>query len=243
MFEKKEVFLFDLDGTLLNIEGEEFLKYYFGALSAQFEDLFESKEEFIELLTGSTEKMLKNDGSRSNQEAFMEDFTEKLNLSSQNEAQKIKERFDKFYQNEFKALDKYFDFDRKTPAEIINYLKKKDKKLVLATNPIFPIEAIEARLEWAAIDPADFILITNYENMSYSKPNPNYYQQILDKIEEEPENCLMVGNDLREDAVASRLGIKTFIIEDKIIEREGSSYDVSWQGSLKEFRDIIKENI
>ena len=243
MFKDKEVFLFDLDGTLLNIEVDEFLKYYFGALSEKFSDLCDSKEEFIGLLTASTEKMIRNDGSRSNQEAFMDDFMEKLNVEEEDEAQKIKGRFDNFYQTDFKELAKYFKLDKETPAEIIKYLKSKGKKLVLATNPLFPVEAVEARLEWVNIDPTDFALITNYENMSYAKPNPEYYQEILEKIEESPDNCLMIGNDLKEDAVASRLGIETMIVEDKLIEREDSSYNISWQGTLKELKELIKKEI
>jgi len=243
LFKDKEVFLFDLDGTLLNIEVDEFLKYYFGALSEKFSDLCDSKEEFIGLLTASTEKMIRNDGSRSNQEAFMDDFMEKLNVEEEDEAQKIKGRFDNFYQTDFRELAKYFKLDKETPAEIIKYLKSKGKKLVLATNPLFPVEAVEARLEWVNIDPTDFALITNYENMSYAKPNPEYYQEILEKIEESPDNCLMIGNDLKEDAVASRLGIETMIVEDKLIEREDSSFDIAWQGTLKELKELIKKEI
>lgn len=243
MFKDKEVFLFDLDGTLLNIEVDEFLKYYFGALSEKFSDLCDSKEEFIGLLTASTEKMIRNDGSRSNQEAFMDDFMEKLNVEEEDEAQKIKGRFDNFYQTDFRELAKYFKLDKETPAEIIKYLKSKGKKLVLATNPLFPVEAVEARLEWVNIDPTDFALITNYENMSYAKPNPEYYQEILEKIEESPDKCLMIGNDLKEDAIASRLGIETMIVEDKLIEREDSSFDIAWQGTLKELKELIKKEI
>ncbi|MFP4020818.1 MAG: HAD family hydrolase [Halanaerobium sp.] len=243
MFKNKEVFLFDLDGTLLGIETEDFLKYYFGALSAEFEDLSADQEEFIGILMSSTKKMIKNDGRSSNQEVFMEDFMEKIEINDQAEAAKIKERFDQFYQDQFIELDRYFELDRETPAEIIEYLKAQGKKLVLATNPLFPKEAVAARLSWIGIDASDFELLTHYENMSYAKPNPNYYRQILEKIDAAPEDCLMVGNDLKEDAVASELGIKTLIIEDKMIKRKDSDYPVVWQGSLKEFKELIKENV
>lgn len=245
MFKDRDVFLFDLDGTLLNIEVGEFLKYYFGALSQKFSDLCESQDQFIKVLSKSTEKMIKNDGSRTNQQAFMEDFMQRIGITEKKEAQKIKERFDNFYQGEFKALDKYFDLDTETPAYIIDHLKKRGKKLVLATNPLFPIEAVEARLQWVNIDPADFELITNYENMSYAKPNPKYYEEILKKISKSPENCLMIGNDLKEDAAASKIGIKTLIVEDKLIEREqdDSDLDIAWQGSLNEFKKMIEDKI
>ncbi len=243
MLKDKEIFLFDLDGTLLNIEAEEFLKYYFAAISEEFADLCADQEEFIGLLMGSTEKMIRNDGSCSNQEVFMRDFAEKIGLNDQAEAEKIKQRFEKFYQTKFAGLDQYFEIDRQTPAEIIEYLKKQGKRLILATNPLFPKEAIAARLSWAGIDSSDFELLTHYENMSYAKPNPNYYREILNKIGAAPEDCLMIGNDLKEDAAASKLGIKTFIIEDKLIEREESNFEPEWQGSLKDFKKLIEEQI
>lgn len=241
MFKDKDIFLFDLDGTLLSLEVDKFLKYYFAALFSEFEDLCTEQKKFIELIMGSTEKMIKNDGSKSNQEVFMEDFMEKMKINDQKKSDQIKQRFDHFYQNEFADLDQYFEIDRETPAEIIQHLKAEGKKLVLATNPLFPKEAVAARLKWAGLDAADFEFLTHYENMSYAKPNPNYYREILEKLDADPKNCLMIGNDLKEDAVASELGIKTIIIEDKIIERKNSNYPVAWKGSLKEFKDLIKE--
>ena len=243
MLKNKDVFLFDLDGTLLSIGAEEFLKYYFAAISAEFEDLCADQDDFIQLLMGSTEKMIRNDGSCSNQEAFMRYFTEKMGISDQAEAEKIKTRFEKFYQTKFTGLDQHFEIDRKTPAEIIEHLKKEGKRLVLATNPLFPKEAVAARLSWAGIKAEDFELLTHYENMSYAKPNPNYYQEILEKIEAAPEDCLMIGNDLREDAAASKVGIDTFIIEDQLIEREESDFEADWQGSLKDFKKLIEEQL
>lgn len=243
MFKDKDVFLFDLDGTLLTIETEEFLKYYFGALSASFKDLCKKEENFIKILMNSTEKMIKNDGSRSNQQAFMEEFMGEIGIDDKSEFEKIKLSFDQFYQNEFAALEKYFDVDKKIPYQIIEFLKKKNKKLVLATNPLFPIEAVEKRLGWTGINPADFKLLTHYENMSHAKPNPNYYQEILEKIDVKAENCLMIGNDLKEDGAASELGIKTVIIEDKLIPRESVNYPIEWQGTLVEFKEILKKEL
>lgn len=243
MFKDKDAFLFDLDGTLLTIETDQFLKYYFGALSSKFEDLCKNQDDFIKMLMESTKEMIKNDGSRSNQQAFMESFMEKIDVKSKEEAENIKERFDQFYQNEFTALEKYFEIDRENPLEIIEYLKSRGKKLVLATNPLFPKEAVEKRLSWTGINPSDFDLLTHYENMSYAKPNPNYYQEILEKINVNPEKCLMIGNDLKEDAAAADLGITTLIIEDKLIEREACNYPIEWRGSLKEFKELLKKEI
>ncbi|MGM0549203.1 MAG: HAD family hydrolase [Bacillota bacterium] len=243
MLKNKDVFFFDLDGTLLNIELEEFLKYYFEALSQKFNDLCSDSKKFSQILMAATEKMIKNDGSCKNQAAFMQDFRDKLELNDQAEAENIKARFDEFYQSDFSKLAQNFDLDKKVPSRIIQYLKAQNKRLVLATNPLFPKEAVIARLKWIGIEAANFELITHYENMSYAKPNPNYYQEILTKIDAEPANCLMIGNDLKEDAVATEVGIETIIIEDNLINRKGSDYPISWQGSLAEFEKLIREKL
>jgi len=239
----KENFLFDLDGTLLNINMEEFIKYYFDALSREFSDLCESREEFIKILMNSTEEMIKNNGKKTNQEVFMEDFFQKINISKNQSAEKIKKRFDNFYDSKFPKLKKYFQFDKELPLEIIGHLKAKEKKIVLATNPLFPREAVVERLNWAGLSEDDFDFITSYENMSYAKPNPKYYQQILDKIDEKPEDCVMIGNDMAEDTPAFDVGIATIIIHDHIIEAENGEEKIRWKGSLKDFVDILKETV
>ena len=240
MLKNRETYLFDLDGTLLTINIDEFLNRYFAALSAEFNDLYPNKQEFISNLMDSTHKMIKNNGEKSNREVFMEDFLAHLN---EEDREKIKKRFNDFYQNVFPSLKEEFEIDNQTPAEIISYLKSKNKNLVLATNPLFPREAVVERLNWAGLKEEAFDFISSYENMSYAKPNPNYYQEILEKIEESPDNCLMIGNDMKEDTAARDAGIPTLIINDHLIEDEKKDLDLVWQGSLEEFCSLIKSEL
>jgi HAD superfamily hydrolase (TIGR01549 family) len=240
LFKNKNTFLFDLDGTLLDLEIDKFLEFYFDALSREFSDLCESREEFIAILMESTRKMIENDGKKSNQKVFMDDFLTKITVDDEKD---LKKRFDHFYENRFPKLQKHFDFDNSTSVELINHLKNKDKKLVLATNPLFPKKAVIERLKWAGLSEDDFDFITSYENMNYAKPNPNYYQEILDKIDQTPEECLMIGNDMAEDTAAADLGIKTIIVDDNLIEAEDKAHKIDWKGSLKELAEILKNNI
>lgn len=240
MFKNKSTFLFDLDGTLLDINIDSFLEYYFDSLSREFSDLCESREEFIRILMESTRKMIENDGKKSNQEVFMEDFLAKITSGDQ---QELKKRFDHFYKNKFPKLQKYFDFDSSIGSELVKYIKDKDKKLVLATNPLFPKTAVVERLNWAGLSEDDFDFITSYENMSFAKPNPDYYLEILDKIEQAPEDCLMIGNDMEEDTAAADVGIKTVIVNDNLIEAEDNVHKIEWRGSLEELTEIIKREV
>ena len=71
----KAVF-FDLDGTLLPLNEEAFTKVYFGLLLKKIEGLGYEKDKFIKTLWGGTSLMYKNDGTKTNEEAFWGHFKE-----------------------------------------------------------------------------------------------------------------------------------------------------------------------
>ena len=55
------------------------------------------------------------------------------------------------------------------------------------------------RIRWAGIDAEDFEVITTYETYHYCKPNPKYFQEVMEEFGLNPKECLMVGNDVQED--------------------------------------------
>lgn len=172
-------------------------------MTREFLDLA-SPEEFIKILMKSTEDMINNDGQKVNRVVFEESFFKLLEV---NNPEEIMARFDKFYRERFPYLGEGLEVDN-TSCKIIEMLKKKGYGLVLATNPVFPPEAIRERLSWSGLKADDFDFITHYNNMHYCKPNLKYYKEILKNIGATPSRCYMVGNDVEEDMVAGRLGIK-----------------------------------
>ena len=66
--------LFDLDGTLLPMEQEEFVKAYFGLLANKASNYGYDKETLIKTIWKGTEDMIKNDGSTTNEEVFWKIF-------------------------------------------------------------------------------------------------------------------------------------------------------------------------
>ena len=99
----------------------------------------------------------------------------------------------------------------------IDRMRAHSIRRVLATNPLFPACAVEARLRWAGLRPEDFSYITTYENSTYCKPNPAYFQEILEKTGLYAEQCIYIGNDAVEDLPARQLGIPTFLLTDNLI--------------------------
>ena len=81
--------------------------------------------------------------------------------------------------------------------------------------PDFPLAAIKHRLTWAGLAAEDFALITAYENMHFTKPNPQYYREIACKLNVNPHNCIMVGNDIMFDIQpAKEAGFKTYFVDE-----------------------------
>ena len=86
-------------------------------------------------------------------------------------------------------------------------------QVIIATNPLFPRTAIEQRLDWAGIPATefDYALVTTYENMHATKANPAYYREIIEKLERQPKECLMAGDDWDRDMLPpASIGIPIF---------------------------------
>ena len=113
-------------------------------------------------------------------------------------------------------------------------------RVALATNPIFPAVATESRIRWAGLEPEDFELYTTYENIGYCKPNPDYYREIAKRLGVQPEECLMVGNDVTEDMVAQSIGMQVFLLTDCLINKERKDISLYPRGSFLQLLDHIE---
>ena len=68
--------LFDLDGTLLPMDQDAFTEGYFRLLAQKMEPHGYDAKQLVNAIWAGTAAMVKNDGSRSNEEAFWEKFAE-----------------------------------------------------------------------------------------------------------------------------------------------------------------------
>lgn len=227
--------LFDLDGTLLPMDIKVFLTNYFAKLTCHFTDI-DDPSVIQRKVLASTEVMVRdNRPDKTNQDVFMEDFFVRL----EQPAERVLPLFENFYNQEFAEL---ICCTSPTPLakEICQELAEKGYRLVLATNPIFPDVATSHRMRWAGIDNIPWEMVTTYEHCHYCKPNPNYYKEILERIGAKPAETLMVGNDTLEDLVAKKLGIKTYLVTNNLIDHGKSSYDADFEGRLEDFLNYAK---
>lgn len=227
--------LFDLDGTLLPIDLEFFMKHYIHALAVHFPNIPEKK--FGAHLMASTMAMAKSlDPKLTNEEVFWTDFTERIGISRS----ELEPTFQRFYDHDFPKLKKHLT-PTDTPRLVLDYALREGFSVTLATNPLFPLQAIVERLAWINCHEIPFRLITALEDMHFCKPNREYYQEIIDRLDLNPQECMMIGNDMEEDLVASYLGMKTCLITDHLISRGEIQVKPDFQCSLEELPLIIKE--
>lgn len=227
--------LFDLDGSLLPMDQDGFVGYYFKLLGEMMSALGYDPKASVKAVIAGTKAMSENDGSKTNEEAFWEVFGGLLGEG----VRACEPDFERFYRTEFEKTSA-FAYPTPLAKEIIREAKAKGYRTALATNPIFPRVATMARLRWAGLSEQDFELVSTYEDFRFSKPKPGYYTQVLDRIGLKPEDCLMAGNDIGDDAAAIELGMDFFLLTDCLINREGNDISSFKKGSLQEFLHFVK---
>lgn len=226
--------LFDLDGTLLPMDQEVFIKDYFKRLCTKLVPHGYEPKKLVDAVWQGTVSMIKNNSDKLNEEVFWESavsiFGDKI----------IKDKpiFDEFYEEEFNKVKSSCGYDKRA-AETVLRLKKDGYRIVLATNPIFPSRATEWRINWAGLAPSDFELYTTYENINRSKPNPEYYLEIARRLNVMPKECIMVGNDVGDDMVARDLGMKVFLMTDCLINKDNVDISQYPNGSFDELNAYI----
>lgn len=227
--------LFDLDGTLLPINGEAFEAIYFKGLSSYFLDKYEPKE-FIKLIWTATKAMVLDTSSKTNEEAFMDALQALVN----EDITWMQERFNQFYLNEFDQI-KIAVTPNPSIQKAVKLLKEKGYRLIIATNPMFPKIAIEKRIEWTGCDRNDFEYVTSFEKNHYCKPQLKFYEEVLSDLDLDASQCLMVGNDINEDMIVSKLNMSTYLITNHVIQNTIIPDSVNYSGNYDDFYQFVKD--
>ena len=232
---KLKAILFDLDGTLLPMDQSAFIKDYFGRLVRRIAPLGYAPDDIVNAIWAGSAAMVKNDGQRTNEEAFWDSFASVFG----ERIRKEEPHFAAFYREEFDEVRHSCGFLPEA-ASLIKTLKEMGYRLILATNPLFPSAATECRIRWAGLVPTDFELFTTYENSRFCKPNLRYYEEILALQGLSPDECLMVGNDVAEDMVAEKLGMRVFLLPLCLLNKNGEDISRYPQGDLSALLDYVR---
>ncbi len=230
----RKTLLFDMDGTLIDDSMDLFLPPYFAALTKKVAHLVPA-EKLIAQLNASTREMMKNcDPLRTNAQVFAADFFPKIGVPRDI----LEPLFDDFYRREYGELRTYVN---PVPAARSVLARAIDLRhpVVIATAPVFPLNALKQRLEWGNLGDFKYRLITDYATMHSSKPNPAYYQEIAKMCQCEPSQCVMVGNEVQMDILpARRAGMKTFWVTNA--GDLPTDVPTDWRGTLEDFGVLLE---
>lgn len=227
--------LFDLDGTLLPMNQDEFTKGYFKLLVNKLSPYGYDPEKLVESIWSGISAMVNNNGKQSNEEVFWMRFREIYGRK----AVEDKPVFEEFYRCEFQGARDSCGYNPKA-GETVRKLREMGLRTALATNPVFPKIATVSRMGWAGLEPSDFECYTTYENIGFCKPNPEYYREIMNRLNAKPEETLMVGNDVEEDMEAGMAaGIHVFLLTDCLINRQRRDIHQYPGGSFEQLMGYI----
>lgn len=229
-----KIVMFDLDGTLLPMDQDVFVKAYFSELCKKMAPFGYDPDLLIKGVWAGTGAMVKNMGSKTNEDVFWETFSGVFG----EKAYADKEIFNEFYRNEFDRAKSVCGYNP-VAGELIRKLKAAGIKTVLASNPIFPETAQKKRMQWAGLNPDDFEYITTYENSHYCKPNIKYYEELMNVLGYKAEECIMVGNDVSEDMCAAEIGIRTFLLTDCMINTKEKDISSLERGGFPELEKLL----
>ncbi|MFX1316284.1 MAG: HAD family hydrolase [Promethearchaeota archaeon] len=226
--------LFDLDGTLLEINLDLFISNYLKLLAQSVSHIILPKK-FIAKILKASKAVEENDGRRTNLEIYIDAFFPLEGYSYE----EIKPYFDNFYETGFSNLRQY---SRRKPEArtVIQTAFNNGYDVVIATTPILPLTAIEQRLEWAGVADFPYRLITAIENSRATKSlaNLHYYEQILKTIGYPAESCLMVGDEDK-DMIAGQLGMHTFLVLNSNTELNQSNIKSAYKGNLIDLLELL----
>lgn len=226
--------LFDLDGTLLPISNDDFLKIYFSELIRNLASAGLEPDLALKAVWAGIHAMMSNDGTHTNAELFWEHFIRTVGVT---DAAPYMALTASFYETDFNKI-KQATSKNPLVTRALDLAAANGRKVVLATNPVFPRIAQVTRLDWIDVPEDRFDIITDYSSDCFCKPDPRYYLSICERIGAAPEECLMVGNDESDDMMgASRAGLDCFLVTDYCI----ASDKFQWTGESGSFADLVKK--
>lgn len=224
--------LFDMDGTLVPMDNDVFVKGYFKELAKKLSPIGLAPDALIAAVWAGTKAMVKNDGSKPNVTVFWETFGQVTGK----DVSEYRAQSDAFYANEFMAA-KVYTQENPLAKEAVRLAHLAAEKVVCASNPLFPLTGQHSRMGWVGLSGEDFDLVTSYESDSFCKPNPQYFLSVCGRLGVKPEECLLIGNDEQEDMqAASSIGMDCYLVTDCVIRRQ----ECPWHGMSGTFAEMVE---
>jgi len=235
MLDKIRAVLFDLDGTLIDVNMKHFVPSYLRLLIKNMDGQVEAKHATQVLHQAVAAMFANRDTSLTLEMVLLDVLQVELGMSPE----VFQASLERFFVDDLESLRSMVTV-HPLARQLIETSQAKGWPLVLATNPIFPRRVIDARLAWADLDDCVFHHVTDYETAHFCKPSPRYFEEILERLQMRAESCLMIGNDPLHDMAAGQVGMQTCLLTPWRIQRSGLKYEADWQGDHGELLGMLQ---
>ncbi len=196
--------LFDLDGTLLDIDGEGFLDAYVEALTAAWGTA--DTDAFRRAVMAAAVPIFAPHPSATNGEVFRAHLAEHLGI----ETHEVRRRIAEYHSRGLQAL-RYPARQLPEARRCIRRCLDLGLRVAVATTPIYMPEVVRLRLRWAGLEDIPWDLVTHSENMRRCKPDAGYFAEAAALLRLPPGACVMVGDDPLQDGPARQAGMTALL--------------------------------
>ena len=201
-----QAILFDIQGTLTNVDESDFMRNYLGILAPRFAHLL-SPDKFSKQLLKSLE-IVKNEPKpgQTNMQTFYDDFSKATGQS----VQTLRPIFEEFYESDFSTLRCLIQTIPQG-AKLVEYAIQQGFLTAVASNPLMPLTAMREQVRWAGLTPEHFKVIPAFDNFHYCKPHLGFFREVAESLGVKPDSCILVS-ERTEDIICRELGMKLFLI-------------------------------
>ncbi|HBV88007.1 HAD family hydrolase [Desulfosporosinus sp.] len=222
--------LFDIEGTLTNLDTAKFVQNYLGILAPRFAHLL-SPDKFSKQLLKSLETIQKEPKPEQTViQAFFEDFSKATGQS----VQVLKPIFEEFYISDFPALRCLVQANPLW-VKVVEFAIQQGFLTAIVSNPLMPLIAIQEEIRWSGLTPEHFKVIATLDNVHFSKPHLGFFQEVAENLGVRPQNCLMITPHIN-DMVCRELGMKTFLVGSRDTEIQ-----TDYAGQLDDLFQLISQ--
>ena len=201
-----QAILFDIEGTLTNVDAADFMRNFLGILAPRFAHVL-SPDKFSKQLLKSLE-VVRNDPKpgQTNMQTFYDDFTKATGQSFQT----LRPIFEEFYESDFPTLRCLIQAIPQG-VKVVEYAIQQGFLTAVASNPLMPLSAMLEQIRWAGLAPEHFKVIPDLDNFHYCKPHLGFFREIAENLGVKPESCLLVSEHIK-DIACRELGMKMFFV-------------------------------
>jgi len=201
-----QAILFDLEGTLINVDTTDFMRNYLGILAPRFANLL-SPDKFSKQLLRSMETSQSDiKPGQTNMQTFYDDFSKATGQSFQT----LRPIFEEFYESDFPALRCLVQAIPQG-VKVVEYAIQQGFLTAVASNPVLTLSAMREHVRWAGLTPEHFKVIPALDNFHHFKPQLGFFRELAESLGVEPACCLLVSGQIQ-DIICRELGMKMFFV-------------------------------